>query len=64
MNALIKKVNREDMWRQAAKELGIPAAQIPTSTSRGVEKFFDGKVFDPKNPMAYLNSLPIKALKG
>ena len=62
--ALIKKVNREDLWRQAAKELGVPSAQIPTSTSRGVEKFFDGKVFDPKDPMAYLNSLAIKALKA
>jgi len=61
---LIKKVNREDLWRAAAKELGVPAAQIPTSTSRGVEKFFDGKVFDPRNPTAYLNSLEIKAMKG
>jgi nitrate/nitrite transport system substrate-binding protein len=62
--ALIKKVNREDLWRAAAKELGVPAAQIPSSPSRGVEKFFDGKVFDPRNPTAYLNSLEIKAMKG
>jgi nitrate/nitrite transport system substrate-binding protein len=58
--ALIAKVNREDIWREAAKELGIPAAQIPTSTSRGKETFFDGKVFDPDNPRAYLKSLAIK----
>jgi nitrate/nitrite transport system substrate-binding protein len=58
--ALIKKVNREDVWREAAKELGVPAAQIPTSTSRGKETFFDGKVFDPDNPRAYLKSLAIK----
>jgi nitrate/nitrite transport system substrate-binding protein len=58
--ALIKKVNREDMWRDAAKALSVPADQIPTSTSRGKETFFDGKVFDPENPMAYLKSLPIK----
>ena len=45
-----------DLLVEAAKELGVPAAQIPASTSRGVEKFFDGKVFDPKNPAAYLNS--------
>lgn len=63
-NALIKKVNREDIWRSAAKELGVAAKDIPTSTSRGVEKFFDGKVFDPKNPKAYLDSLAIKALKA
>ena len=61
---LIKKVNREDLWRAAAKELGVPSAQIPSSTSRGVEKFFDGKTFDPKNPAAYLASLKIKAMKG
>jgi nitrate/nitrite transport system substrate-binding protein len=58
--ALISKVNREDLWRQAAKALNVPAAQIPTATSRGVEKFFDGKVFDPAKPEAYLASLAIK----
>jgi len=58
--ALIKQVNREDIWRDAAKSLGVPAAQIPTSTSRGIEKFFDGKTFDPANPAAYLKSLAIK----
>jgi nitrate/nitrite transport system substrate-binding protein len=57
---LISKVNREDLWKEAAKELGVPAAQIPQSTSRGVEKFFDGKTFDPANPSAYLASLAIK----
>ena len=30
------------------------------STSRGLETFFDGKVFDPENPEAYLASLAIK----
>ena len=58
--ALIGKVNREDMWRAAAKELSVPADQIPTSKSRGKETFFDGKVFDPENPIAYLKSQPIK----
>jgi nitrate/nitrite transport system substrate-binding protein len=60
IKGLIKKVNREDLWREAAKELGVPADQIPTSTSRGKETFFDGKVFDPENPAAYLKSLAIK----
>jgi nitrate/nitrite transport system substrate-binding protein len=59
----ISKVNREDIWRQAAKELGVAAKEIPTSTSRGAEKFFDGKVFDPSNPKAYLDSLAIKYVK-
>jgi nitrate/nitrite transport system substrate-binding protein len=58
--ALIKKVNREDLWREAAKELNVAAADIPTSTSRGKETFFDGKVFDPEDPVAYLKSLTIK----
>jgi len=57
---IIDKVNREDIWREAAKEAGIAAADIPTSTSRGVETFFDGIKFDPENPTAYLKSLKIK----
>ncbi|MCM2400542.1 ABC transporter substrate-binding protein [Rhizobium sp. S153] len=59
--ALIDKVNREDIWRSAAKDLGVAEADIPASTSRGPETFFDGKVFDPENPKAYLESLTIKA---
>lgn len=58
--ALIRKVNREELWRDAARALSVPPAQIPTSTSRGKETFFDGKVFDPANPKAYLKSLTIK----
>ena len=58
--ALIAKVNREDIWRDAAKALGVAAADIPASKSRGKETFFDGKVFDPENPAAYLKSLSIK----
>jgi nitrate/nitrite transport system substrate-binding protein len=58
--ALIDKVNREDLWREAAKDLGVPASEIPASTSRGKETFFDGKVFDPDNPTAYLAALDIK----
>ncbi|WP_068877052.1 MULTISPECIES: CmpA/NrtA family ABC transporter substrate-binding protein [unclassified Phenylobacterium] len=57
--ALVNKVNRADIWRAAAKALGVAA---PASDSRGVEKFFDGKVFDPANPAAYLASQPIKKL--
>lgn len=58
--ALIKAVNREDLWRDAAKTLGVAASDIPTSPSRGIETFFDGKVFDPINPDAYLKSQPIQ----
>jgi len=59
--ALIAKVNREDLWKDAAKEMGVSAMQ--TSTSRGKETFFDGKVFDPENPAAYLKSLTIKRVE-
>lgn len=60
---LIDKVNREDIWKEAAKEAGIPESDIPTSTSRGVEEFFDGIKFDPENPEAYLKSLKIKTVR-
>jgi nitrate/nitrite transport system substrate-binding protein len=60
LKSLVSKVNREDLWREAAKELKVPEAQIPKTPSRGVEKFFDGKTFDPANPSAYLASLAIK----
>jgi nitrate/nitrite transport system substrate-binding protein len=51
-------VNREDIWKAAATELGVK--DIPASTSRGPETFFDGKVFDPDKPADYLASLTIK----
>lgn len=57
--ALVNKVNRADIWRAAAASIGQTA---PASDSRGVERFFDGKVFDPANPAAYLASQPIKKL--
>ena len=57
--ALIAQVNREDLWRDAAKAIGVAEADIPKSTSRGKETFFDGKVFDPADPAGYLKSLAI-----
>lgn len=57
---LVDKVNREDLWREAAKTLSLPTEQIPTSTSRGVETFFDGVKFDPEKPEDYLKGLAIK----
>ncbi|HEY9700767.1 MAG TPA: CmpA/NrtA family ABC transporter substrate-binding protein [Trichocoleus sp.] len=57
--AMVDKVNREDIWREAAKAIGQEAV-IPKSTSRGVETFFDGTKFDPANPEAYLKGLAIK----
>jgi nitrate/nitrite transport system substrate-binding protein len=57
---IVDQVNREDLWKQAAKALGVAAAEIPTSSSRGVETFFDGVKFDPEKPEEYLKSLQIK----
>ncbi|WP_204102808.1 MULTISPECIES: CmpA/NrtA family ABC transporter substrate-binding protein [Spirulina sp. CCY15215] len=59
VNRIINEVNREDLWREAAKEAGFDA-DIPESTSRGVETFFDGVTFDPEDPEGYLDSLKIK----
>lgn len=58
--ALIDKVNKENIWKEAATELGVPAADIPTATSRGVEEFFDGVKFDPEKPEEYLKALKLK----
>jgi nitrate/nitrite transport system substrate-binding protein len=63
INGLVNKVNREDLWREAAKQLSIAAADIPASSSRGKETFFDGKVFDPADPQGYLKSLSIKRVE-
>jgi len=60
ITSLVDKVNREDLWRDAAKTLRVSTADVPKSPSRGKETFFDGKVFDPANPAAYLKSLTIK----
>ncbi len=60
IKAIVEKTNREDVWRAAAKLAGVPATEIPTATSRGMEKFFDGMIFDPEKPLDYLKALKIK----
>ncbi|BAZ52487.1 ABC transporter substrate-binding protein [Nostoc ellipsosporum NOK] len=57
---IVNQVNKEDLWKQAAKAVGVPDAEIPQSSSRGVETFFDGVKFDPEKPEAYLQALKIK----
>lgn len=59
---LLAEVNRSELWREAAKEMGVPDAEIPQGNSRGVETFFDGITFNPDQPEAYLNSLKIKRI--
>ncbi|WP_160120083.1 CmpA/NrtA family ABC transporter substrate-binding protein [Rhodovarius lipocyclicus] len=61
---LVAQVNKEALWRAAAERAGVPASAMPAGTSRGPETFFDGKVFDPENPAAYLASQPIKRSPG
>jgi nitrate/nitrite transport system substrate-binding protein len=60
--ALVSAVNREDIWKAGARLAGV--SDIPGSTSRGVETFFDGKVFDPAAPEKYLADLAIKKLSA
>ena len=60
MAAVVANTNRSDLWIEAARELGVDTASM--GESRGVETFFDGKVFDPENPAAYLESLQITAM--
>jgi nitrate/nitrite transport system substrate-binding protein len=55
---LVDKVNREDLWKEAAKAVGV--TEIPATSSRGVETFFDGVKFDPEKPEEYLKGLKIK----
>lgn len=62
LKAMVGQVNREGVWRAAAERAGVKPAETPQGTSRGRETFFDGKVFDPENPAAYLASQPIKKL--
>ncbi|WP_159788706.1 CmpA/NrtA family ABC transporter substrate-binding protein [Sodalinema gerasimenkoae] len=58
IQGMVDRVNREDLWQEAAEAIG-QGDMIPDNTSRGPETFFDGKVFDPEDPQDYLNSLEI-----
>ena len=60
--ALVAAVNREDIWRAAAAAAGVAASAIPAGKSRGKETFFDGHVFDPEQPGAYLAGQTIKKI--
>jgi nitrate/nitrite transport system substrate-binding protein len=61
VQAMVNKVNREDLWREAAMTIS-PSIAIPQTTSRGIETFFDGNQFNGKNPMEYLALQSIKKL--
>ena len=46
---------RVDLYGRAARELGLP----DNEGDRNSFALFDGKVFSPDDPIAYLNSLDI-----
>jgi nitrate/nitrite transport system substrate-binding protein len=50
VRALVDRTNRSDLWIEAAKTLGLTG--YPTGDSRGPERFFDGKEFDPSDIQA------------
>jgi nitrate/nitrite transport system ATP-binding protein len=52
---ILERVRRVDLYGRAARELGFP----DTEPNRSALKLFDGKVFDPDDPIGYLNSLAI-----
>ncbi len=54
--AIAKKVNRIDIYTEAAKSLGI---SVPTDPMRS-SKMIDGVVWDGSNPKAYANGFKVK----
>ncbi|HEY9725198.1 MAG TPA: ABC transporter substrate-binding protein, partial [Chroococcales cyanobacterium] len=53
---ILDRVRRIDLFGAAARDLGL----MDTGHDRGPIHMFDGTVFDPDDPMEYLNSLEIK----
>ncbi|MCU0527412.1 MAG: nitrate ABC transporter ATP-binding protein [Elainella sp. Prado103] len=53
---VIDRVNRMEVYRAAAQALDLP----DTEPNRSSFALFDGTVFNPDDPIAYLNGLPIK----
>jgi nitrate/nitrite transport system ATP-binding protein len=53
---IIERVRRTDIFGEAARQLELP----DIGRDRGSLTLFDGSVFDPDDPIGYLNSLEIK----
>jgi nitrate/nitrite transport system ATP-binding protein len=53
---VLDRVRRMDVYRAAARSLDMP----DTEPNRGPFTLFDGTVFDPDDPIRYLNGLSIK----
>jgi nitrate/nitrite transport system ATP-binding protein len=52
---ILERVRRVDLYGRAARELGLP----DNEGNRAPFELFDGKVFNPDDPIEYLNSLNI-----
>jgi nitrate/nitrite transport system substrate-binding protein len=59
-DGIAKRVMRADLYEQAMKEIGYAHGGADETP----EKFFDGAVFDPKDPEAFAKSAAVKSLKG
>jgi nitrate/nitrite transport system ATP-binding protein len=53
---VIERTRRVDLYGRAARELGLPDSE----PNRSAFALFDGVMFDPDEPLAYLDSLAIK----
>jgi nitrate/nitrite transport system ATP-binding protein len=53
---VLDKVRRSDIYSEAARQLNLPGLE----PERTAFKLFDGKVFNPDNPLEYLQGLAIK----
>ncbi|HAG84913.1 MAG TPA: bacitracin ABC transporter ATP-binding protein [Cyanobacteria bacterium UBA12227] len=53
---ILDRVRRIDLFGEAARDLGM----LDIGHNRGPIQMFDGTVFDPDDPLDYLNSLEIK----
>jgi nitrate/nitrite transport system substrate-binding protein len=54
--AIAKSINKTELYRQAAGQLNI---NLPSSDLRS-SRFFDGKVWDGRNPAEYVNSFAVR----
>lgn len=53
---VLERVRRVDLYGRAARELGLPDQEA----DRRSFQLFDGKVFNPDDPIGYLNSFEIR----
>ncbi len=58
--AIIGKVNREDLWREAAKAIGVPANQCRPACRAARKPSSTARSSTPADPKAYLAALQIK----